>query len=187
MDYRRITYGFIHADIPHLMANIGGQLIFALLICLDVKESSWKRMVKAIFVYLISICGGSFAFDYVPNKETCGLVGASAGVFGLCGMCVTEGFFSILSTLTISPFARDLVEYNQKMWKLVFEGVKLFLSLILIGIDLYYNLVTSSKDESNNIVNHHLDTLYVHMGGLISGIILSISFSVIKYILCREK
>ena len=71
MDYKRLTYGFIHADTSHLIANIVGQLIFALLICLDIKEKNWVRLVKAILVYTVSILVGSIAFDYVPNKETC--------------------------------------------------------------------------------------------------------------------
>ena len=186
MSYRRISYGFVHADIPHLLANIGGQLIFALLICLDVQEKSWIRMVKAFSVYLVSIFVGSIAFDYVPNKETCGLVGASAGVFGLCGMLAAEAIMSILSTLKRSPFARDLMDYNNQVWKLVLACMKLFLAVILIGLDLYYNFSVPTKEISTRSVTYKLDSLYVHVGGMISGVILILLLEVVKWTFCRE-
>ena len=107
-----MTYGFIHADTPHLLANIGGQAIFAILICLDIQEAPWIRMLKASLVYLMSIVGGSMAFDYVPNKETCGLVGASAGVFGLSGMCIVEALICIVSIISKSSFPKNVIEYN---------------------------------------------------------------------------
>ena len=186
MSYRRITYGFVHADTAHLLANIGGQLIFALLICLDVEEKSWIRMAKAFAVYIVSIFGGSIAFDYVPNKEICGLVGASAGVFGLCGMLAAEAIVCILSTLARSPFSRNLIDYNNQVWKVVLACMKLFLSLTLIGIDLYYNFSLSSK-EKNDGATHKIDTLYVHMGGLISGILLIILLEAVNCIFnCRK-
>ena len=188
MDYKRLTYGLIHADTPHLLANIGGQLIFALLICLDVKEKSWVRLVKAIFVYTLSILVGSIAFDYVPNKNTCGLVGASAGVFGLCGLCGIEGLLCIICTHSAaSPYAWNLIEYNNKLWTLVLAGVKLFLCLILIGIDVYYNLPASSHGTPSDGTRNNLDTLYVHMGGCISGIILTCLVELINYIFCCRK
>ena len=188
MDYKRLTYGFIHADTSHLIANIGGQLIFALLICLDIKEKNWIRLLKAILVYTVSILVGSIAFDYVPNKETCGLVGASAGVFGLCGLCAIEGLLCIICTHSpASPYTRNLIEYNNKLWTFVFAGVKLFLCLILIAMDVYYNLPTSSNGAHNSGIRNNLDTLYVHMGGFISGIILTCLAEVISYIFCCRK
>ena len=186
MDYRRITYGFIHADTPHLLANIGGQLIFSLLVCLDLRESSWLRLIKAFLIYLFSIGGGSVAFDFVPNKETCGLVGASAGVFGLCGMCVIEGLASVISILSSKPFARDLKEYNQKLWEIVLGGVKLFLSLILVGIDLYYNLPNNSVVDPIHTKNN-MDILYVHLGGLLTGMILITLIEIINIIFIKKK
>ena len=186
MDYRRITYGFIHADTPHLLANIGGQLIFSLLVCLDIRESSWIRLIKAFLIYLFSIGGGSVAFDYVPNKETCGLVGASAGVFGLCGMCAVEGLACVISILSKKPFAKDLKEYNQKLWETVLGGVKLFLALILIGIDLYYNLPTYSGIDPLD-TKSTMDTLYVHLGGLLTGMILISLVEIINCIFHRKK
>jgi hypothetical protein len=145
-------------------------------------------LVKAIFVYTISILVGSIAFDYVPNKETCGLVGASAGVFGLCGVCGTEGLLCIIYTLSASsPYARNLIEYNNKLWTLVLAGVKLFLCLILVGIDVYYNLPASSNQTYNDEHRNNLDTLYVHMGGFISGIILTCLVEIMTYIFCCRK
>ena len=186
MDYRRITYGFIHADTPHLLANIGGQLIFSILVCLDIRESSWIRLIKAFLIYIFSIGGGSVAFDFVPNKETCGLVGASAGVFGLCGMCIVEGFVCVVSILSSRPFARDFTEYNGKLWEIVLGSVKLFLALILVGIDLYYNLPT---DLGNDLIStkNNMDTLYVHIGGLMSGMILISLIEIINCIFHRTK
>ena len=183
-----MTYGFIHADTPHLLANIGGQAIFAILICLDIQEAPWIRMLKAILVYLMSIVGGSIAFDYVPNKETCGLVGASAGVFGLSGMCIVEALICIVSIISKSSFPKNVIEYNDTLMRFILAGVKLFLSLILVGIDLYYNLPSSSSHlvDTDLAKTHHLDTLYVHIGGLSSGILIILLNEILTYILNRK-
>ena len=186
MDYKRITYAFVHADIPHLLANIGGQLIFGLLICLELEEKPWIRMAKALTVYLLSVVGGSVAFDYVPEKETCGLVGASAGVFGLCGMLAAEAGLSIVSALATFLTGRNPPDYRSLVWKLILACIKMFLALTLIGIDVYYNLSLPARKRDDGGFTQTLDTLFVHMGGLMSGILVIILLAILNRIFCGE-
>jgi len=74
-----VTSGFAHADPLHLLLNMYSLWIFGEAI------ENFIGAKRFVWLYLLSIVGGSVAFIIFNNYPGSWVVGASGGIFGLMG------------------------------------------------------------------------------------------------------
>jgi membrane associated rhomboid family serine protease len=74
--WRIVSASFLHANLDHLLANVGALLALGGLI------EAYDRRLRLPLVYLVSVLGGSVASLALTDKSG---IGASGGVVGLAG------------------------------------------------------------------------------------------------------
>ncbi len=90
----------VHKDPAHLWPNILIQLVLSAMA--TVRRPGIVGQLKILFIYALAGFGGGVAYTVLEERTSSALVGASAGVFGLCGLCIvdfTEDFWEYVCSL----------------------------------------------------------------------------------------
>jgi membrane associated rhomboid family serine protease len=94
------SYMLVHQDAEHLWPNLLIQLVLSGIA--TVRHPGFIGQLKIGLIYALSGYGGGVAYSMLDEKSSIALVGASAGVFGLCGLCI--------------------VDFTEDLWDFVCEG-----------------------------------------------------------------
>jgi membrane associated rhomboid family serine protease len=153
--YQLLTFQFLHGDLFHIIINC----LMIWMIGKPIEEALGKR--RMLFLYLISgIAGGVIqcALAWTDVNPTGGVVGASAGVFGL-----------------IAAFA--VLQWNREMTILLMfiipvriRAKYLLIALAVIG---FLGVLTQRQviESSGALVAHG-----AHLGGLLGGVLFILAF-----------
>lgn len=144
----------IHSDSNHLWSNIAVQIILAFL-C----TYSYEGISGTIKVFLAYILGGiSGAMTFILFDESAGvLVGCSAGVFALLGLCVIDLCIDVYEYCKRKNSLGNTLPRQHKI--VAFSRFTVFVVIILGDL---VNFFTGSQ--------HH-GTVRVHMAGFFGGIL----------------
>ncbi len=175
---------FAHKDRSHLWSNVATQLTLAWFASASASRRSAGigAQLELLLVYLFSgFCGGlafraALAADPGSPWSGAGLVGGSAGVFGLAGVCLFDSLADaaqILFRWIRSRKAKSDSYSNlggtcrQKMKVATSRGLLLLASrtlaaAVIVGFDLYHLAAGTEEDNS--------DVIAVHLGGLAGGL-----------------
>jgi membrane associated rhomboid family serine protease len=178
--HRHLTYMLAHEDDSHLWSNIIGQLVLAVVLCLQMADElgrltwgdAFRRAAKVLSTYAVSGYCAALIFDWSHRQgpRAKSLIGASAGVFGLCGLVCIE---------TVQDFLRLLWMAQYEQFDRCAGFMTITRSLIvgcIVAADLYqavqWTLLPRSRAE----------TLQVHFHGLVVGLSLGILSKLISHV-----
>ncbi len=192
---KHLTYMLAHKDQTHLWCNILGQLVLAILLCVDTHKfanldgsgrPSWIdatfKTCKLLIAYFISGLVGAIVFehdvatDILPVKS---IVGSSAGVFGLCGLLLVD---------FICDFATLLQEsHNFKCCVSLARGLIIG---FLVSTDLYeiftlyyhYHEEVKISLQRQQFRRNQFEAFQVHFWGMLTGLVVGIAALVVKLI-----
>lgn len=171
------SYIFFHENVSHLWLNVAVQVVTSIMI--SFKHSCWIGCLEVVVVYFLAGLAGALSFQYVA-QEPIRLIGSSASVYGLIGISVVDTFQDLAQWIRIS-FAIEHQSYssiddqeaNACHSSIIIFFIRTTVSGACITIDIYQFLESEDPSKIQQ---------YVHLGGLICGIVLDILFRLFKWI-----
>ena len=174
--FRYFSYMLIHESPSHLWYNMLTQFTMA-----------WFAMFRhyglighfeLLLVYLLSGFSGGFAFKIIENSTNqVNLVGASAGVFGIAGLCLWDSIAEMIEFCLIRCGLQDKAssyyDLNQSTFGLSFVAKKrlMFFArtsavIVLVAFDAY---AFTTGDNAKRV------TVLVHASGFACGVMLGLA------------
>ena len=172
--FRYLGYMFLHANLPHLLPNIGIQILLSFF-AVQYKSSQlqmgngsntmlmMQAHLRVLFVYFSAILISSIGY-YLRNPEGT-LIGCSAGVFGLAGICLIDAFNEAIIYL------KEVKTASRTSYEIIMMIVRFFIPLLLVFVDILFD-----EDDESKIV---------HLIGLISGSVLGIVWKMFECCLTK--
>ena len=164
---------FIHENPSHLWFNLILQLTFAWFA--GFHHSGLVGHLEMLLVYLLSGFGGGVAFKIVEtSSDQVSLVGSSAGVFGLAGLCVIDSAVDTVQFL-MNGFGRErpqVMNYYYSLNQVSRLGymekkrmmfISRTISVILVVAYNVYEIFEGNEEKKISVM--------VHFAGFFSGII----------------
>ncbi len=176
---RYFSYMFAHESQSHLWSNVatGVTLAWFASASSSSRRSGIAGQMELLCVYLLSGFGGGVAFKAATASSSAdvGLVGGSAGVFGLAALCIVDSVVDLVSILSpcskIASYSSMSKSSNNSSSHLLILTARSLAAAVVIGFDLYSALSRHSVPS---------DVLAVHLGGLFAGAVVSVCLSLFR-------
>lgn len=121
-----VSFQFLHAHVGHLLMNSIGLFVFGPWM------EKWWGSIRFLYFYILSGVGGALLFsllvavDFLPGGSAQGIIGASAGIYGiLAGVAVISP--SLVVTLLFPPISLT-------MRQLALAALAISVAVIVFGI-----------------------------------------------------
>lgn len=184
---RYFSYMLVHESQSHLWSNVATEITLAWFAsAATTTRRGFTGQLELILVYLLSgFCGG-LAFKAVTSglESDVGLVGGSAGVFGLAGLCFVDSIADLSGMLahkwkkmrnsSYANLEAVITPSRSSTTRILLLVSRSSAALVIVGFDIY------SAVFRDGGFSHNKDVFSVHLGGLAAGVALSASLVVFK-------